>query len=283
MKRALYKDIHSWFKLDNYDYILDLTVRHAIAETFMMGFHYTSLSYRQEKEFKLIPFPMVGDITLFSEELRDNQLSGDERGIMLHNFETLSAFVNSCIIDGRIEISQSGMLKPRDDIALHDIYHQPMFYEIGDPKSEGCTGLILDVNLELMDDEEMLASFKTLLKKWRIQTGVKEPSEDGQKRFGASTIAKIYHYRVIPYLDIARWARINHVSVSNEIYARLLFPEPLANGEIKGGSHIRDSVKPFSESSGDIFNSVALKKFYANNPHVENMRFSDFMKLSENQ
>jgi hypothetical protein len=73
------------------------------------------------------------------------------------------------------------------------------------------------------------------------------------------------------------------VKVSNEIYARLLFPEPLSNGEIKGGTHIRDSVKPFAEGARDLLNSIALKKYYANNPHIENMRFSDFLKISEFQ
>jgi hypothetical protein len=283
MKRATYKDITGWFSLEAYDYILDLSVRHVIAEVFMMGYRVAALSYSKEEHFENIPFPMVGDITLFEEELRDNQLSGDERGILLQNFGILCAFVNSCLADGRIAISPSGLLEPREDITYHDIYNQPMLYEIDDPKSEGYTGLFVDVSLDLMSDEEMLASFKILLKKWRKQTGIEEPSSDNRRRFGASTIAKIYQYKIMPYLDIARWAKINDVSVSNEIYARVLFPDPLPSGEIKGGSHIRDSVKPFAESARELLNSVALKKYYANNPHVENMRFSEFLKLSEFQ
>ncbi|MGR3180973.1 DUF6387 family protein [Enterobacter cancerogenus] len=283
MKRATYKDISSWFSLDTYDYLLDLSVRHVIAEVFMMGHNVASLSYRKVEQFKTIPFPMVGDITLFEEELRDNQLSGDDRGILLQNFAILCAFVNSCLADGRIGISPTGLLEPREDIAHHDIYNQPMLYEAGDPKSEGYTGLFVDVSLDLMSDEEMLASFKILLKKWRKQTGIKEPSSDDRRRFGTSTIAKIYQYKIIPYLDITRWAKINDLTVSNEVFARLLFPEPLPSGEIKGGSHIRDSVKPFAESARELLNSAALKKYYANNPHIENMRFSEFLKLSEFQ
>jgi hypothetical protein len=283
VKRATYKDITDWFSLDTYEYILDLNVRHVIAEVFMMGFHLESLSYHKEDHFKAIPFPIVGDIALFEEELRDNQLSGDDRGILLQNFALLCAFVNSCLSDGRIIISDSGRLTPREDISSHDIYNQPMRYDIDDPKTDGCTGLFVDVSLHLMNDDEMLASFKMLLKKWRKQTGISEPSNDDRRRFGVSTISKIYQYKIIPYLDIARWAEINDVSVSNELYARILFPAPLSNGEVKGGSHIRDSVRPFAESAREQFNSIALKKYYANNPHVENMRFSDFLKLSEFQ
>jgi hypothetical protein len=164
VKRATYKEIKFWFSLDAYDYILDLSVRHVIAEVFMMGYNVAALSYRKEEHFKTMPFPMVGDITIFEEELRDNQLSGDDRGILLQNFSMLCAFVNSCLADGRITTSDSGMLEPKEDIAHHDIYNQPMRYDIDDPTSGGNTGLFVDVSLDLMSDDEMLASFKILLK-----------------------------------------------------------------------------------------------------------------------
>lgn len=280
MKRAKYSDIADWFSLDRYDYVLDLSVRHVIAELFFMDFHYSELEYKKEKPFKIMEFPLVGDIKLLDEDLRDNELSFDGKGVMPICFSILCELVNSCLSDGRISIDESGRLVPREDIAGDDIYYQPMLYDIDDPSSEGRTGVIVDVDLDLMRDDEMIASFKTLLKKWREQTGVNEPESNSQGRFGAATIAKIHQYRIIPYLDIARWARANNVMVSNELYARLLFPAPLSNGEIKGGAHIRDTVKPFAESANNLFNSAALKIYYADNPHIEDMRFSDFLKLA---
>ncbi|MDM2739533.1 DUF6387 family protein [Citrobacter sp. Cu096] len=283
MKRAKYSDITEWFSLEKYDYILDLSVQHVIAEAFMMDAHYSSLEYRKETSFAVFPFPLIGDITLFHEDIGENELSFDDRGIMPLPFSMICAFVNSCLVDGRISINEHGKLEPRADIANHDVYNQPMLFDIDDPKSDGSTGIFVDIGLDLMSDEEMIAGFKILLRKWREQTGIKERSSDARKRFGLSTIAKIHHYRVIPYLDIARWARINDMSVSNELYARLLFPSPLPNGEVKGGAHIRDTVKPFAECARDLLNRTALKKYYADNPHIENMRFSEFLKLADFQ
>lgn len=283
MKRAKYNDVASWFSLNNYDYILELSVRHAMAEVFMMDFHYSALEYRKEESFAVLPFPLIGDINLFDEYLGEKELSFDDRGIMPLPFSMICTFVNSCVKDGRITIDESGRLEPRSDIVNHDIYNQPMLYEIDDPKSAGITGIFVDIGLDLMNDEEMIAGFKILLRKWREQAGIPERSTDERRRFGFSTIAKIHHYKVIPYLDIARWARINEMTVSNELYARLLFPIPLPNGEVKGGAHIRDTVKPFAETARDLLNKVALKKYYADNPHIENMRFSDFLKLIDFQ
>lgn len=284
MKRAKYNEIASWFSLENYDYILDLSVRHVLAETFMMNYHYTSLEYRKAESFSVMKFPMIDDIALFADDIsRENELSYDDRGIMPIPFSIICAFVNSCLDDGRIKLDSSGRLEPREDIVNHDIYQQPMRYDIDDPTSDGTTGIFVDIGLDLMSDEEMLAGFKILLKKWREQTGIHERTTDERRRFGSSTLAKIHQYRIIPFLDIARWARINEMTVSNELYARLLFPNPLPNGEVKGGAHIRDTVRPFAESATDVLNSVVLKKYYADNPHVENMRFSEFLKLVEFQ
>ncbi|MCV5526710.1 DUF6387 family protein, partial [Escherichia coli] len=80
-----------------------------------------------------------------------------------------------------------------------DIYHQSMLYDTDDPRSEGKTGIFVDIGLDLTDDDEMIAGFKTLLKRWRVQTGIPESAVKEKKRFGASTIAKIHHYRIIPY------------------------------------------------------------------------------------
>ena len=57
----------------------------------------------------------------------------------------------------------------------------------------------------------------------------------------------------------------------------------MPNGDIKGGSHVRDSVRPFADNVRDLLNTVSVKKYFANNPHIENMRFSEFLKLADFQ
>ncbi|TWY21097.1 DUF6387 family protein [Enterobacter roggenkampii] len=283
MKRAKYADVTEWFSLDRYDYVLELSVKHVVSEMFMMSYHSDHLEFLKDEVFSIIPFPLIGDITLWDEDLPEGNLSFDDRGIMPLPFSMICAFVNSCLRDGRMTITDNGRIEARSDIENCDIYNQSMLYDTDDPRSEGKTGIFVDIGLDLMDDDEMIAGFKTLLKRWRVQTGIPESAVKEKKRFGASTIAKIHHYRIIPYLDISRWARINDIMVSNELYARLLFPEPLPDGTVKGGAHIRDTVKPFAESVRDLLSRVELKKYYADNPHIENMNFADFLKLIDFQ
>lgn len=283
MKRAKYGDVIEWFALDRYDYVLDLSVKHVVSEMFMMSYHADHLEYRKEESFSIIPFPLIEDITLWDEDLSEGNLSYDDRGIMPLPFSMICAFVNTCLTDGRMKITDNGRIEARSDIENRDIYSQSMLYDTDDPRSEGKTGVFVDIGLDLMSDDEMIAGFKKLLKSWRVQTGIPESVIKEKNRFGASTIAKIHHYRIIPYLDISRWARINGIMVSNELYARLLFPTPLPDGTVKGGAHIRDTVKPFAESVRELLSRVELKKYYADNPHIENMRFSDFLKLADFQ
>ena len=204
MSRANYKEITQWFSLDKYDYILGLSVRHSMAEVFMMNYRYERLEYEKEDEFLAIPFPMIPDINSFDEEVGDGQLSYDGRGIIPINFGLLCETVNSFISDGRIKVLPSGQIVPADGMGGKDIYYQPMRYEYDDPTSDGLTGILTDIGLDIMNDDEILASLKVLLKKWRNQTGIEEPKENDRRRFGGSTIAKIYNYRVLAYFDIAR-------------------------------------------------------------------------------
>lgn len=283
MRRAKYSDIAEWFLLDRYDYILNLSVRHVICEVLAMSYNRDFSVYNKDQQFAVFPFPLIVDISRWDECVDKGQISGDDRGILPLSFANVCAFVNSCLLDGRMSINEAGVLEARADIDNHDIHTQPMMYDVDDPSSNGVTGVFVDVGLELMSDAEMIAGFKILLRKWREQTGIPERASEERGRFGLSTIAKIQHYKVIPYLDISRWAEANGVMVSNELYARLLFPAPLPNGEVKGGAHIRDTVKPFAESARDLLSRIKLKLYFSDNPHIEDMKFSDFLALEDFQ
>ncbi|MCV5714231.1 hypothetical protein OFN39_33990, partial [Escherichia coli] len=69
-------------------------------------------------------------------------------------------------------IKDNGRIEARADIENCDIYNQSMLYDTDDPRSEGKTGIFVYIGLDLTDDDEMIAGFKTLLKRWRVQTGL---------------------------------------------------------------------------------------------------------------
>ncbi|HHA0037320.1 TPA: DUF6387 family protein [Yersinia enterocolitica] len=276
MKRATYKDITKWFSLDNYEYILDLNVRNVIWEARMREY----LSSEQIDLIEKAEFPLIKDFnSLEYEPLGYSILSCDDRGMLPLNFAIICEFVNSCLSDGRIVTVDNGFIEPREDIKNDDIFNQTIFYDRDDPTSEGKTGIYLDMGFDLMDDEEAIASFSSLLAKWRVEANMPVPVLGKKIKFGPSTISKIYSYSTLAYLDIAAWANKNELVVSNELYARLLYPSH--KGVIKGGAHIKDTVKPFATSMGEIFSWHITKTFFNKNSYLSSMRFLDFLKISE--
>ena len=148
MKRAKYKDIVSWFSLERYDYILDLSVRHVIAEVIMMS-HQALISERSNPNgFKFLSFPLISDISTWGDVIENEELSYDERGFFPLDFRTLCAFMNLCLEDGRVIISEPGKIKPRKDIEDLGIYNQRIRYDDSDDDIDiDTSGLMVHINM----------------------------------------------------------------------------------------------------------------------------------------
>lgn len=190
MKRAKYGDVMEWFSLDRYDYVLDLSVKHVVSEMFMMRYLSDHLEFRKDEVFSIIPFPLIEDITFLDGDLPEGNLSFDDRGIIPLPFSMICAFVNTCLSDGRMTITDNGRIEARPDIENCDIYNQSMLYDSDDPRSEGKTGIFVDIGLDLMNDDEMIAGFKTLLKSWRVQTGIPESAVKEKRGSGRQQLPR---------------------------------------------------------------------------------------------
>ncbi|WP_426576978.1 DUF6387 family protein [Xenorhabdus stockiae] len=138
--------------------------------------------------------------------------------------------------------------------------------------------LVVKFNIGDYSDDELLTEFKGLLKIWRLGTGIDEPQKNNN-RIGLSSLKKIFNYKVFPFIDLMLWEKINQKKISNELYARLLFP--LSEGNIMGGIQIKDTVRPFVEKIifGDFLRYLSF--YVKKNEYLKDMRFSDVMKLAE--
>ncbi|CNI88575.1 MULTISPECIES: DUF6387 family protein [Yersinia] len=141
--------------------------------------------------------------------------------------------------------------------------------------------VVIKLNLEEFSDEELITEFKEMIKNWRVESGIDEPDR-AVNRVGLSTLKKIITYKVIPFIDLMIWEKACKKKISNEMYARILFPLSEYDYDVISSSQIKDTVKPFIEKivSNDLLREMIF--FVKKNEYLKNMRFSDILKLAEN-
>ncbi|WP_340609414.1 DUF6387 family protein [Xenorhabdus bharatensis] len=140
--------------------------------------------------------------------------------------------------------------------------------------------IVIKFNLEEYSDEELITEFRELIKYWRIEAGIDEPDR-ANNRIGLSPLKKLITYKVIPFIDLLIWEMAYNKKISNEMYARILFPLTASDSEIMSGVQIKDTVRPFINK---ILNDNFLREilfFIKKNEYLKDMRFLDVMKLAE--
>lgn len=284
-KKANVKDILSWFDLSKYDYLLHLPVKHVLAEVFFRyGVHETFLKKAMEGDF-----PVFDRMDIMEEDAQTDGVHFNDRGILPVTFGFLSEIVNTAIKKGIYKLD-GGELKINDD-TYNNTACMAEVYEYSDDDKGNRTdnkidsfniGMLIDLSLDLMTDEEITNHIAYNLPKWRKRFSIPQPKNvgDGQK-IGFSFLEKIYNYKIVPFLDLQMWASINKVTITHDMYSRLLFP--IECGEIKPDAHVRNTVKPFADSVFDVIYKPELSLFLAKNPHIEDMLFSDFLDLAKNR
>ncbi|MFC0226326.1 DUF6387 family protein [Serratia aquatilis] len=284
-KKAKVKDIISWFDLKRYDYLLDLPVNHVLAEVhFRYGIHETFLKKAMKGEFPV--FDRMDDL---EEEHYWDGVHCNDRGILPLDCDFIAKMVNSgikrniySISDGRLFANEEYGSKTASNSEVDCYDPEDEVPGSCDPNEFFNMGLILDLSLDLMTDEEITNHIAYNLPKWRKRFSIPEPKEVGRgQKVGFSFIRKIHEYKIIPFLDLKMWSAANKVEITCDLYSRLLFP--LGEGDLKSESNIRNTIKPFADSLFDVIYQPELSLFFAKNPYIEDMKFSDFLKLAENR
>lgn len=128
----------------------------------------------------------------------------------------------------------------------------------GQMLSEYTSDLYCSLAFEHFTDDEILAELKRLLPLLRARFGIVEPKQNSQKRIGISTVKNILNYRVLAFLDLKVWSMVSNCQFTNEFLARVLFPEPLENGDFVSGKNIAETRGPFVENF--ILNDNFIRK-----------------------
>ncbi|GHA07659.1 DUF6387 family protein [Oceanisphaera arctica] len=135
--------------------------------------------------------------------------------------------------------------------------------------------LPVSLNLEDATDEQIVDELRNLLPLWRKQTNTPEPKPE-RERAGFSILTRLVEYQAISMMDLMLWEQAEDVRITNELMARVLFPD-----HSRGGQHIAQTNRPFVAEmmKGDQHEGLllALEK----EPHYYDWTISDFMKWKE--
>lgn len=140
--------------------------------------------------------------------------------------------------------------------------------------------LYLWLNIRLLTDDEVVEHVKRMLPQWRKEYGITEP-EIGSFRFGLSTIKKVITFRIIPMLDLMLWVKRHGTKISYEQMSRLLYPND--SEDIRGGSQIKDTDKPFAEKTLTREFERLFNIYLSKNDYMMDVRVADAMKINEKE
>lgn len=102
------------------------------------------------------------------------------------------------------------------------------------------------VNVDLYASEEKLINdFRTWLRSTRTELGI----PDLKSRFDDADFKKWHQYRILPYLDIALWAKIKGYNLTNQTIGIALFPDEY---NVALAERIRKVVAPMAQAAVSI-------------------------------
>ncbi|MDE8558848.1 DUF6387 family protein [Pantoea vagans] len=168
--------------------------------------------------------------------------------------------------------------KGGEDYTLKAKYAESFVSEVG--LEEKNRTVLLEVDLMHGSDEDITEAIRTALPQWRRVLGV-EAQVSEVVRFGYGTIKKIMNYRIIPMIDILKWAKEHDVRISDDRLSRLLYTDEDDEEETRLSNHIRDSDRPLASKAATINFIRQFNYFLNKNPHLKDMKVSDVMKLND--
>lgn len=258
MKRINKKsDLPSWFKIDAYDALLNLSDNDLIDQLILrrdsheLDYNFfLSLSdeFRQlvineyKKKFESIIRPLDSS-TFHMEKMKRKRYSGLQM-TGVGGIDPLTLFDVMC-------------LQKKADIYIseNNIKRSLRGQKRAISKTI-CDKSQMIVNIDLTwPDEVLMQDFENLLKIWRGELDFEIKNESKISNSWAVIKKKVLDYKVIPMLDLLDWAAMANVSITNRVMALALFP----NGDYDS-TNLAQTIKPFIENLLADFSIEKMKR-----------------------
>lgn len=258
MVKATKKDL-SWFNLNNYAFLNNLTLEDLIEELELRRWLFESL----EQSNSVFEYEV--------EMKRERIFNGDPHISILNQKEQEHENAIRAINDqapslknmyGELPKLSSGEgIRPItfSELAMYSFsaIDEAFFYrdeEYTSIKSNAmlasvtgnldCFGnsvVLTNIYLDDATDDEILTDLKRLLPLWREQLSSPEQDHLSQKRIGLKTLQKLIINRVVPILDLLLWGMVSNKEITNPMLGLLVFSD-----DPKDTQAIKESIKPFA-------------------------------------
>ncbi|MGK0270711.1 MAG: hypothetical protein ACI88H_001359 [Cocleimonas sp.] len=239
------KDLPTWFKLENYDCIANLSNEKLLEQIGYRCFLLRNIESGATKESNFtIPSSQAewslinrGTVVITDVFIIDED---DEHGISpcmpstqaVHPLPAYRAiyFVHQLIKDDRLIASKDKFKMLDFDLSTED-------FDLAEPKGKHSIAHMA-INLADNSDKVILADIKKLLPEWREALKVDEPNKNIYSK--SSHYQKIVDYKIIPLLDLKIWSLLVRQKIPHRVLTVSLYP----NGE-KGETELKQTVLPF--------------------------------------
>lgn len=272
------KEVKKWFDINSYRQFENITLNDLYHELWARAVWYRNWP-REEEEREILRCEATifgGNPLLF----KSGQLGNSTRNDVLYQPPHIFLTTTTRLAQLSIIAMANGMFSwdGGAEYRIKSNYAETFVSGIG--LEEHNRTLLLELDLMHGTDEDITESIKSALPQWRKVLGVEAQVSDAV-RFGYGTIKKLINYRIVPMLDILKWAQDNEVRVSDDRLSRLLYTDDDDEENTRSESQIKDTDRPLAVKASTI-DFIRQYNFFLNkNPHLKEMKVADVMKLSE--
>lgn len=299
MSKATNDDL-SWFNIDNYNFISNLTVKDFIRE---LDWRYTLFKchdretpldemYFEDKIKYVRIFRGDPNLEVLSKEeaefnkeheayvKKEREIYADTYGVDRSiNLPMLSKHVGisplsfiEILMYAKAAEKEGYFSLERDEEYLHILPEAVLgSFSLNMPEHFHHK-VLADIWLSEGTDEEILESMRKLLPKWRSQLNQPEPETTSNRRMGIKTFQKLIINRVLPILDLLFWSTVFDKEITNAQISHLVFPD-----DPKDSQSIKETIKPLALESMTEPYTRSLRLFINKDGEIGNSKISDIL------
>lgn len=272
------KEVKKWFDINSYRQFENITLNDLYHELWARAVWYRNWpSEEEEREILRCEATIFGGNPLL---FKSGQLGNSTRNDVLYQPPHIFLTTTTRLAQLSIIAMANGMFSwdGGAEYRIKSNYAETFVSGIG--LEEHNRTLLLELDLMHGTDEDITESIKSALPQWRKVLGVEAQVSDAV-RFGYGTIKKLINYRIVPMLDILKWAQDNEVRVSDDRLSRLLYTDDDSEDETRSESQIKDTDRPLAVKASSIDFIRQFNLFLNKNLHLKEMKVSDVMRLVE--